>query len=340
MSEFKKYSSIENTFNKDFMDEIKSEGFDSLQYVVQEKVHGANCCLVTNGQTVQFAKRTGWVEAGEKFYNYEDLLERYKDKAISLYHRIKARYTDLESIAIFGEMFGGKYPHPDVKNNTRLTCIQKGVSYCPEHEFYAFDLSIQTAETRRYLSLDEMNGYFEDGYFFYAKTLMQGTLEACLAYPDAFQSRIAEWLGLPAIEDNICEGVVIRPVEPHYFKNGSRLLLKSKNSRFAEKKAIKKRQPRLFSVPSYSEGLNDLLVVVEAYVTENRLHNVVSKIGHVSVPKDFGKLIGLLSKDTLDDFLKEYTSDYALIEKSEQKILNRHINQLVTSLVKKAYMNV
>jgi len=51
-------------------------------------------------------------------------------------------------------------------------------------------------------------------------------------------------------------------------------------------------------------------------------------------------LIGLLSKDTLDDFLKEYTSDYALIEKSEQKILNRHINQLVTSLVKKAYMNV
>ena len=44
MLEFKKYNSIENTFNKDFMDKINSERLDSLQYVVQEKVHGANCC--------------------------------------------------------------------------------------------------------------------------------------------------------------------------------------------------------------------------------------------------------------------------------------------------------
>ena len=87
MLEFKKYNSIENTYNKDFMDRIKLEGYDSLQFVVQEKVHGANCCFVTNGETVQFAKRTGWVEVGE--------------------------------------MFGGKYPHPDVSNDTKVMCIQK-----------------------------------------------------------------------------------------------------------------------------------------------------------------------------------------------------------------------
>lgn len=340
MLDFKKYSSIENTFNKDFMEKIKLEGWDFLQYAVQEKVHGANCCFITDGKTVYFAKRSGLIEVGEMFYNYEELLERYKNKVISLYNRIAAKYPDTTSISVFGEMFGGKYPHSDVKNDPKTICIQKGVFYSPNHEFYAFDLSVQNAENRRYLSVDEMNSFFEEENFLYAKTLFQGSLEGCLAYPNAFQSRIPEWLGLPAIEDNICEGVVIRPVEPVYFRNGSRLLLKNKNSKFAEKKSIKKRQPALFVEPTYSEALNDLLAMVESFVTENRLNNVVSKIGNVSVPKDLGKVIGLMSKDTLDDFLKEYSSEYALLEKSEQKILNRHINKLSTDLIKKVYMNL
>jgi hypothetical protein len=83
--------------------------------------------------------------------------------------------------------------------------------------------------------------------------------------------------------------------------------------------------------------LNNLLPVVEQYVTENRLNNVVSKIGHISVPKDTGKLIGLFSKDILDDFLKEHSGKYAAVEKSEQKILNRHINTLATSMIKNVY---
>ena len=118
------------------------------------------------------------------------------------------------------------------------------------------------------------------------------------------------------------------------------LLLKNKNSKFAEKKSIRKRQPRLFVEPTYSDELNNLLVVAESYVTENRLNNVISKIGNISVPKDFGRLIGLFSKDILEDFLKEYESEYALVEKSEQKILNRHINKLATQLIKKVYMNM
>ena len=340
MLEFKKYSSIENTFNKEFMEKIKSEGFDSLIYVVQEKVHGSNCCFVTDGQEVRFAKRTSFVESGEMFFDYEELLERYKEKAIRLFHRVKSKYTDIESISIFGEMFGGRYPHPEVKNSTKVICIQKGVFYCPYHEFYAFDLYVLGTENRKYLSLDEMNSFFEDEKFFYARSLHRGVLEECLQYPNAFQSRIAEWLGLPPVEDNICEGVVIRPLDIVFFKNGSRLLLKSKNSRFAEKKSVKKRQPSLFVEPTYSEMLKDLLVITEEYVTENRLNNVVSKIGEVSVPKDFGKLIGFLSKDILSDFLSEHSSDYALIEKSEQKILNQHVNKQATALIKRVYMSL
>jgi len=48
-------------------------------------------------------------------------------------------------------------------------------------------------------------------------------------------------------------------------------------------------------------------------------------------------LIGLFSKDVLDDFLKEHSGEYAALEKSEQKIVNRHINALATNLIKAVY---
>ena len=337
MISFKKYNSIENTFDKDFVERIYTEGFDQQEFVVQEKVHGSNVCLVTDGSSVSFGKRTGFVEAGEKFYNFEELLERYTSKVISLFSTVHDVFPNTKTLSVFGEMFGGKYPHPDIKNKANSMIIQKGVYYCPNHEFYAFDLYLTTEDSGYFLPVDDTNTFFEQCGFFYAKTLFRGTLSACLQYPNDSPSMISRWLGLPPIEDNICEGIVIRPVQPTYLHNGARILLKNKNARFAEKKAVKKRTPKLFVDASYSESLNHLLPVSEQYVTENRLNNVISKIGQLSIPKEMGKLIGLFSKDVIEDFLKEHSGKYAALEKSEQKILNRHINSLATELIKKVY---
>jgi Rnl2 family RNA ligase len=337
MLKFRKYNSIENTFDKEFMEQIIIDECDKGEFIVQEKVHGANTCFVTDGQDVSFGKRTGFVKEKEKFYNYEKLMETYRSKVIALFSIVKEQFPDLLSLTIFGEMFGGKYPHTDVKNDHNNMLIQKGVHYCPYHEFYAYDLYINTENTGRYLTADEANEFFEKGNFFYAKTLFRGTFSECLKYPNDFQSVISQWLGLPPIADNICEGVVIRPVKTAYLHDGSRVMLKNKNERFTEKKSIKKRTPKLFVEPSYSEELNNLLLVSEQYINENRLNNVVSKIGHVSVPKDTGKLIGLFSKDILEDFLKEHSNDYNLLEKSEQKILNKHINSEATKVIKAVY---
>ena len=188
MLEFKKYSSIENSFSREFMEHVVAEMPQDLEYVVQEKVHGANTSFLCDGETVRFAKRTSMLEDGEQFYDYPELLERYRDRV-----------------------------------------IQRGVCYTPDHEFYGFDIYLFTEEGGRFLPVDEVNELFETYSFFYAKTLFRGTLTECLKQPNAFQSKIAEWLGLPAIEDNICEGIVIRPVTPMYLRNGSRVLIKSKN---------------------------------------------------------------------------------------------------------------
>jgi Rnl2 family RNA ligase len=190
MIQFKKYNSIENTFDTEFMDKVSTEVSAEQEFVVQEKVHGANVSLMTDGITADFGKRTGLVEADEKFYDHEELFERYTPKLLSLFASVKEIYSDTKTLAVFGEMFGGKYPHRDVQNRPNTILIQKGVYYCPHHEFYAFDLYITNDETGRFLNLDEANAFFEQEGFFYAKTLFRGTLKECIKYPNNLPSMI------------------------------------------------------------------------------------------------------------------------------------------------------
>lgn len=321
------------------MEKVWAEMPQDLEYVVQEKVHGANTSFICDGKEVKFAKRTSILEENEKFYEYEELVESYRDKIFRVFDRIRLTHSNVSSITVFGEMFGGKYPHKDVTANVKATLIQKGVFYAPEHEFYGFDIYINEDESGRFLSIDEANEIFEAEGFIYARTLFRGTLQECLNYPNAFQSRIAEWMGLPPIDENICEGVVIKPVVPMYLRNGSRVIIKNKNATFAEKKSIKKRN-KMYSEPvPKSEALMNLIDEVEAYVTENRLTNVVSHIGEVHFPKDFGKVMGLFSKDIIDDFLKEHSAEYVMLDKCEQKELNKEANKMATALVKSVYMS-
>lgn len=338
MLEFKKYNSIENSFDHGFMEQVMSETPSDLVYVVQEKVHGTNASFLCDGKEVKFAKRTSMLADDEAFYDYQEIVERYRERVINLFEDIKANYPDTTQISLFGEMFGGRYPHNDVKANHNVSLIQKGVYYSPDHEFYAFDIFLFAGDNSRYLPVEEVNVLFESHGLFYARTLFIGTLQECLSYPNAFQSKIAEWLGLPPIDDNICEGVVIRPVTPQYLKNGSRVIIKNKNERFAEKKSAKKRN-KLFNEPiPYSDTLKVLISEADNYVTENRLNNVMSHIGEVSVPKDQGKIIGLFSKDTLDDFLKEHEGEYVALDKCEQKTFNKVLNGYCTTLVKKVLL--
>lgn len=339
MIEFKKYSSIENSFSSEFMEKVVAQVPPDMTWVVQEKVHGANTSFLCDGSEVKFAKRTSMLADDEKFYDYPDLLDRYRERVISLFNEVRAKHQKVTAISVFGEMFGGLYPHNEVKRIPSMMLIQKGVCYCPEHEFYGFDIYIFAGNDSRYLPVDEVNELFENNGFFYAKTLFRGSLNECLKQPNAFQSKIAEWLGLPAIDDNICEGVVIRPVEPCYLRNGSRVLIKNKNERFAEKKGVKKRNKLFVEPVPYSDALKSLIVEAEAYVNENRLANVVSHIGEVHFPKDFGKVMGLLSKDVLADFLKEHGGEFDALEKCEQKVFNKEVNKLCTALVKQGYMS-
>lgn len=325
---FKKYNSIENTYRTEFLDRIKGHGFWEDEFVVQEKTHGANLSYWTdNGIDFYAGKRTGLIAEEEFFYNYEILLEALKPKFISIWKNLKNKYTDLQQMTIFGEVIGGDYPHPEVPVNRKAVKVQKGVFYSPQNHFYAFDIMLNSEQ---YLGVEEVNIYFEKEDLLYAKTLFKGKFEECLEYPNNFSSTVPALLGLPEIADNICEGVIIRPIVTSHFNNGVRVILKNKNETWAERKQFRKSIKKDEKLP---EKIVKLREAILTYVTENRLNNVLSKVGQVTI-KDFGKVMGMFNKDIVEDFSKDYEELVNKLDKQEWKKLKKSISHEVSGMVR------
>jgi len=334
--QFRKYSTIENTYLTSFLDKIKTEGYDQMEYVVQEKVHGSNVCIITDGKVIQFAKRTEIIEDEASFFRINQLREKYSDKIFSLYRSLKQEF-EINSLSIFGEYFGGYYPHINVKKDPLAKTVQKGVYYLPNNEFYAFDILLNG---HIYLDVDVCNRLFHEFGFVYAESLFRGNLQDCLNYQNDFQSTIPQKFKLPIIEDNACEGVVIRPVQPLFLSNGSRVLLKNKNEKWSEisKRTDKHRSPKIQREnKTLSNECSALIVELETYITLNRLQNIQSKLGIIDIQKDFGKLMGLYSTDVLEEFLKMHASNYEGLDKSEQKMITKELSVLVKVFLKSAY---
>ncbi len=329
---FKKYNSIENTYREKQIEQVYFHEYHKENYVVQEKVHGANFSFITNGETIEVAKRSGKITPEEKFNNYQYVLAKYEEAIQKLYVLVKEAYPKTEFISVFGELFGGNYEHSEVSKIKGMVKIQKGVFYSPENDFYAFDICINQEE---YVNVDIANTLFEEVGLFYAKTLFEGSFEECLKYPNEFNSKIPEWLGLPAIETNICEGVVIKPVTSKHFANGTRVIFKNKNEKWSERSHEKRRVSK--SVISFSEEEKQVVSNLLSYINENRLINVQSKLGDFT-PKQTGKTIGLLSKDAFEDFKKDYEVEWSTIEKERQKLITKTLNREATTLVKKVLL--
>lgn len=325
---FKKYNSIENSYQEEFLGKIKGHDLWDQLYIVQEKVHGANLSFFTkDGVHFEAAKRTEKIPEGEQFYNYKSILEALQTKFKNIWNGLKNERPDMEQMTIFGEVIGGDYPHPDVLPDKAAIKVQKGIYYSPHNHFFAFDIMINAEKC---LDVSEANRYFVQEGLLHAKTLFEGHLSECLTFPNEFNTTIPDELGLPTLVPNLCEGVVIRPLKTSYFNSGKRVMLKNKNEKWSENrkyhKSIKKDEP-------LSEQIIKLQEAILTYTTENRLNNVISKIGEVT-EKDFGKVLGMFSKDIVEDFLKDYHEVTEDLDKKELKIIKKSMNKTASELVK------
>lgn len=328
---FKTYNSIENAYQARVIDQIRIQGFGDEVFIVQEKVHGANFSFFTDGKEIKIAKRTAFIEKEEKFFNAHQILDLYKEKVIEAFGKVKDLYPDVETVVIYGELFGGGYNHKAVDPVQDAVKVQKGIEYAPHNEFYAFDIKLNGTT---YLDAEVINRIFEEAGFFYAKTLFQGTLEEALDYPNVFNSRIPAWLGFPEMEDNMCEGTIIKTLKTRYFGNGSRVILKNKNEKWIEKsKVIRRQDKKVQKQIRFGEDAQSIWEELEQYATVNRLNNVISKTGRFE-PGMAGKVIGLFAKDILEDFGKDFPDAFSTIEKEEQKRINKKLNAVAIDMVK------
>ena len=156
-----------------------------------------------------------------------------------------------------------------------------------------------------------------------------GTLDDALKYNNEFNSIVAKNHGY-AFDNNICEGVVIEPMMPLQLSIGARVIIKNKNSKFTERHSTQK----TFNVNDnrLDENTKQLLTEVESLINMNRVNAVTSKIGEIT-QKDIGKVIGLTSKDVLDelDKLTQYSENLTDTQISQ---VNKTCNKLVSNFIK------
>lgn len=143
-------------------------------------------------------------------------------------------------------------------------------------------------------------------------------------------------LGYPHLKDNICEGNVLIPAIPFYFGNGSRVILKNKNEKWSEKAAKKKVSKDLIKM---SDEQKLLVAELSSYITENRLRNVISKLGEVT-QKDFGKLQGLFTQDILEDYQKDADISVPNLDRNEWKMINKEVGKIAAGLIRKNFRNI
>ena len=168
--QFHKFHTIENNYREAFIQAITLDPVYNEEWVVMEKAHGANLNFTTDGQEVRLGKRTSFTDG--TFFNCQSVYDRYKDSILKL-----ISLTPYKTLTVYGELIGGHYPSVKKPKNSGK-CPQTEIWYCPQSEFYAFDIRADG----HYLSYDECIKYFEDVKIPYAKVLFRGKFTDALEY--------------------------------------------------------------------------------------------------------------------------------------------------------------
>lgn len=326
--QFKKYSSIENHYRQKVVNYIIDGGFGQNEWVKLLKIHGANYSYFCNGIKSEKGKRTSFL-TDETFYG--DHHFDYTKNVADIYKYLKELVSDFSVVAVYGEVYGGVYNHPDVPKIQGYTKVQQEVQYCPENRFAAYDIEIDGVP----LGWDTVIDLCSKFDIPLVPELERGEFETLLMSDTVFPDPLHEKFGLPPIEGNLAEGWILKPVNEQRFHNGERIILKGKNPNFNEQNPVKKR-PKIIKLTDEGNAVKDILC---SYITENRLRNVLSHIGAVN-QKEFGKILGLFIQDSFDDFCKEHLKRFELLDLNEQALVKKFAGKEAGNVIRPHFTNI
>ena len=210
-------------------------------WVATHKIHGVNMSVTIHRDAakVAYGRRTAYLKPDEKFHDFMDVLPH-----VAKWRNLLTSFPDTTAcVTVYGELFGGSYPHPDVKVSKKAAAIkpvQRGVWYSPTRQFVAFDIRVEGEDgTGRYLDLPEAQAVFKAHGVPHVEVVFSGSYEDVVAWAREHRSAVVDpaWYqlgGLPLIEGNRGEGWVVRPMVERVSPHGDRLMYKIKNPDFNE----------------------------------------------------------------------------------------------------------
>lgn len=276
MPGFAPYPRIAETIDEWDLSEAQTRRAGKIRWAATEKIHGAHLCVCVYARRIEVAKRRAVLDPNDAFFDYRRVIGRQLGRFRRLFTEL-ASTRDVEAVLVYGELFGGHYPHPEVAPVEGVQPVQTGVHYAPDVELMAFDLAlVGPAGEVELLPLSEALEHLARAEVAAVPVRHVGTLGEVLALPTTFPTGVPTALGLPTLIDNFAEGLVIRP----YDEPGElgRVRYKRKPLAFAETvyHAARPWPRRVGHEPSALERTDELLA---AMLTGNRIDSAVSKVG-------------------------------------------------------------
>jgi Rnl2 family RNA ligase len=312
---FKKYPSLTNHYRTEDIHYWLgiNPGLAQAKYVIQEKIHGANISFYICASEVVACSRNRRLPDDENFFGLPAVRELYTNEFAAL----QAYAEKHKSIVrVYGEFFGGQ--------------IQQGVDYGKEKRILFFDAKINNA----WLTAEEFSVFLGHDcslpYMSVPTLAVVRTLENALE----FNTELKSVLWQEAKDDNIMEGVVIKPLGlVQESKEGSLFYIKKKNDAFKQKVHRKKKPAKI------DQSLLDLQEEFASYLTDMRLQGIFSKYGMIWKPQQIGEYIKYMMDDAMESFLAD-NPDVKEMSKKTRKTIFRNAGKLIMPMLKEAMQNV
>jgi len=279
-------------------------------WTATEKVHGAQLVIGYEGRVLHVGKRRAWLADGEAFFGWQLLRPRFALLAEAALARGGT------SVRVYGELFGGHYPHPDVPPTAGASPVQTGIWYSPDIRFAVFDVLVDDDTFLPYKEISELAGHAGVDV---VPLLGRGALKEVDAVPVRYPTRVPAALGLPELPGNVAEGLVLRP--DTRMSAERRPIVKHKIEEFDEKRFAESQAWD----PWLPLAMADLRRIVGSLVNGPRLASARSKVGSA----------GLLDEVVLDvmvDLTEAFPFATAALGPDEEAELHTLIRTLAALL--------
>ncbi|NBM18293.1 RNA ligase family protein [Streptomyces sp. GC420] len=266
------------------------------EWIAVEKVHGAHFAVRCDSTGAHPAKRREPLadDALDGFFGVSRIWPALAVAAARFATALReaendGAWDDLMAVTVFGELAGGRYPHPDVPAAAGVEPVQTGVWYAPGLHWLPFDATVETGGGRTWISDRALREAAAAAGLTCAPVLARGPLVRLQELSCSFPTKVPGILGLPDIDGNLAEGYVLKPAEAWRETDSAdsadpagtraRPVAKVKQKGFAEDERFDGARPYL-PPPQGAAGVPAwLLVQASSLLTPARAAAAVSKTG-------------------------------------------------------------